>query len=815
MKTKSVKGKKATQKKPRVHLICNAHLDPVWQWRWEEGCAEALSTFRNAAKLLQEHDSLIFNHNESLLYRWIKIHDPELFKEIQKLVEEKRWSISGGWYLQPDVNLPPAESLIRHIAEGRRFFSEHFNTKPEVAYNFDSFGHSGGLPQILVQAGYKMYIHMRPQASELELPSDLYIWRGVDGTEILGYRISTGLYHTEPDNIEQRLEEGVTQALELKRDVPVFWGLGNHGGGATREDLEKIDAFIRKEKRVRIIHSTPDRFHKAVKNAAKSAPVFEGDLQRVFTGCYTSLARLKRTAQKTFHTLVQAETLRAATWWAYKQDYPSKETEDSWRDLLFNDFHDILTGTCTEPAEQDALDLYGRVSETAKRIRLEAAAAFNQGQRQEFPIPITVMNTNPGITIAPVELECMISHRPLKGPWHLRLFKPDGTEIPCQEQQPEALLPFNRWRRRVTFMADLPCVGAVNYQLKAFEGEISPEVKNPALNFEIGKKTGLVVRLVSGKSPNCLSAPLMRPLVIEDKGDSWGTDCWTYRKIVGEFKVDPQSMRVLEQGLIRTTYESIFTHNLSKIVMHTIAYTHWPAIEYRLRVHWNEERKLLKLSIPTEYKNEFVSCEVPGGIIKRSADGEEEVFGRWFLLRGEGSDSRTALGVATNGQHGLDFKDGEVRLSVLRSAAYCHEQGFKLADYPSRKFMDQGIHDIRLLVIVGNTDSIRLLLPALAEWLNAPPVAYAHLPAGSVAKEGVEILSVEPENIRLIACKQSWDGKALIIRLQESSGMATQAALEIKGVKTTIKLSLKPLEIKTLRVERSGKWKEVKIIEEK
>ncbi len=307
----------------------------------------------------------------------------------------------------------------------------------------------------------------------------------------------------------------------------------------------------------------------------------------------------------------------------------------------------------------------------------------------------------------------------------------------------------------------------------------------------------------------------MKPLVIEDKGDSWGTDCWTYRKIVGEFKVDPQSMRVLEQGLIRTTYESISTHNLSKIVMHTIAYTHWPAIEYRLRVHWNEERKLLKLSIPTEYKNEFVSCEVPGGIIKRSADGEEEVFGRWFLLRGEGSDSRTALGVATNGQHGLDFKDGEVRLSVLRSAAYCHEQGFKLADYPSRKFMDQGIHDIRLLVIVGNTDSIRLLLPALAEWLNAPPVAYAHLPAGSVAKEGVEILSVEPENIRLIACKQSWDGKALIIRLQESSGMATQAALEIKGVKTTIKLSLKPLEIKTLRVERSGKWKEVKIIEEK
>ncbi len=797
-----------------VHLICNAHLDPVWQWRWEEGCAEALSTFRNAVQLLREHDHLIFNHNESLLYSWVKKYDPALFKDIQKLVKEGRWFISGGWYLQPDVNLPPTESLIRQIAEGRRFFSEHFNVQPKVAYNFDSFGHSSGLPQILAQAGYKMYIHMRPQRPELQLPSDLYCWRGVDGTEIIGYRISIGLYHTERDNIEQRLEEGVVRALELKQDVPLFWGLGNHGGGATREDLKKIDDFIKKEKQVEIFHSTPDNFYEAIKDAAKSAPVFEGDLQRVFTGCYTSLARLKKTAQETFHRLVQAETLRASTWWAYKQDYPQQELEDSWRDLLFNDFHDILTGTCTEPAEKDAMDLYGRVRETARRLRLEAAAAFNQGPQKELSIPVTVMNTNPGITIAPAEVECMISHRPLSGPWHLRLSKPDGTEIPCQETQPEALLPFNQWRRRVVFMADLPGVGAVNLELKAVEGEKKKEIGKPILNFDIGKKTGLVVRLVSGEGRNCLSAPLMQPFVVEDTGDSWGTDLWRYRKAAGQFEVEPQSMNVLEKGPIRSVYEAIFFYNLSKIVMQTIAYTHWPVLEYRLRVHWNEEKKRLKLSIPTIFDNDFLLCEIPGGMIKRSADGEEEVFGRWFFLSGETKGVPSALGVVTTGQHGLDYKNGEVRLSVLRSAAYCHEQGFKLADYPYRKFMDQGVHDIRLLVIAGKADSVRLLLPALADWLNAPPIAYSHLPAGSMGKEGEEIFSLEPENARMIACKQSWDGKALIIRLQESSGLESQARLEIKGIKTGIELSLKPLEIKTLRIERTGKWKEAKIIEE-
>src|SRR5512135_2087989 len=95
--------------KPTVHLICNAHLDPVWQWRWEEGASEALSTFRTAVELLREHEDLIFNHNEAVLYRWVQQYDPALFGEIQKLVLEGRWCISGGWYLQPDANLPGTE----------------------------------------------------------------------------------------------------------------------------------------------------------------------------------------------------------------------------------------------------------------------------------------------------------------------------------------------------------------------------------------------------------------------------------------------------------------------------------------------------------------------------------------------------------------------------------------------------------------------------------------------------------------------------------------------------------------------------------
>jgi alpha-mannosidase len=832
--------KKSRARMPQVHLICNAHLDPVWQWRWEEGCAEAISTFRNAARLLREHDKLIFNHNEALLYRWVKKYDPKLFREIQNLVEQGRWSISGGWFLQPDLNLPGTESLIRQMTEGLRFFRDHFNARPRVAYNLDSFGHSPGLPQILKLAGYEMYIHMRPQHPDLILPSDLYRWCGADATEINCLRISIGLYHTEYWNIEQRLQEGTELALRLKRDVPVFWGIGNHGGGPTREDLKRIDFFAKKEERVEIIHSTPDLFYEAVKEDLKNAPLFEGDLQRIFTGCYTSLSRLKRRALQSLGQLVQAEALSACSWWLLRQEYPREELDEAWRNHLFNDFHDVITGTCVESVERDCLDLYAKASDSARRVSLASAAAFNaQGFNQcpshDSSFPVTVLNSNTGLTTVPVEVEVMISHRPkLEGKWHLRAFEPSGKQIPCQEENPEALLPFNKWRRKLVFMSELPGVGFKNFSLEAFEAEKKERAARHSLSlkqafkFKFGKKSGLIEKLDAGKGLQCLAGPLFEPLVIEDKGDSWGKDCWQYRKIRGHFKLEPGSMKIVAKGPIRTIWESVFSYKKSKIVMQTISYSEWPVIEFRIRVQWNEERKLLKLSIPTMLKENSLLCEVPGGMVKRQADGEEHVFGRWFMVSGKLKARDAALGVVNNGQHGLDFKDGEVRLSVLRSAAYCHEQGFKLEKYPSAKFMDQGIHDIRLLVTVGNTATVLRRLPCLADWLSSAPVSYAYLPTGTIeakdkgkgfenrtnvkARGFFELFSLQPENVRLLACKRSWDGEALVIRVQESCGLQSQARISLKSPKVFIRLKLNPLEIKTIRIEKSGKWREADLI---
>jgi len=166
---------------------------------------------------------------------------------------EGRCAFRAAGILQAGLNIPGTESLIRHVAEGRQFFLEHFGPRPIVAYNFDSFGHSGGLPQILTKAGYAMYVHMRPAQKDLPLPSDLYRWRGIDGSEVVAYRIPFEGYNTFPDKAVERIRGGIDIALRLNRDTPVFWGLGDHGGGATARELEQIHNLMKQETRVEII----------------------------------------------------------------------------------------------------------------------------------------------------------------------------------------------------------------------------------------------------------------------------------------------------------------------------------------------------------------------------------------------------------------------------------------------------------------------------------------------------------------------------------------------------------------------------------
>jgi alpha-mannosidase len=802
-------------KKPIVHLICNAHLDPVWQWRWEEGAAEAITTFGIAARLLKEFPGFIFNHNEAILYRWVEEHNPGLFDEIRDLVAEGRWCVAGGWDLQPDVNMPGTEAIIRHAAEGRRYFSERFGVHPVVAYNFDSFGHSGGLPQILVKAGYKMYIHMRPGQKDLPLPSDLYRWQGVDGSEIAVYRIPFPAYNTFHNKAVERIRAAIELALKDGRDTPVFWGLGDHGGGATRKELEQIQNLIECERQVEVVHSSTERFYEAVRPIIAEQPVVTGELQRVFTGCYTSMSRLKRRMQRNLGELVQTEGARAATWWLHGQPYPASELRDAWADHLFNDFHDILSGSSIEPGELDALDLYGRSSETTRRLRIGAVSGFSRGTALPLEIPVTILNTNPAALAVPVEFEYMIDHVPkFEGVWHARMFTLDGKEVPIQEEPPESLLLTDSWRRKLVFGALLPGVGSAHYRIEMHQGPREAARMPASVDHSLDRTSGLLASLKTPSGAEILAGNALVPLVVEDLADSWGMEEWSYRKVLGAFSIVPGSFRIVEDGKVRRITEATFEFDKSAINCRTITYAAFPFLELRLRVQWNEWRKRLKLSIPTVFGDPDFVCEIPGGAMIRPADGQEYVQGRWMIMHGDVSGSQQALAIVNSGQYGVDVKDGEARISLLRSPLYCHEHTFPLEQAGRQTVMDQGVHEMRLLLMVGEPGVLRKSITGLADWMSAPPVVLPHFPIGDKTPASEQLLSIAPQSVRLTACKQSWDENALILRLHETKGERGAGAIHMTHPAVSIELMFEPFEIKTIRLEREGTWREVEMIEE-
>ena len=276
----------------KIHLICNAHLDPVWLWRWEEGCCEALSTFRVAENFTDKFRGFTFNHNEAILYQWVKENEPDLYERIRKKVKEGSWHIMGGWYLQPDCNMPSGESIIRNIIEGRLFFREEFGKVPTTAINFDSFGHSLGLVQILNLAGYDSYVVCRPAKDNFDFPDQNYLWKGFNGSQVLVHR-SDENYNSVHGHAAQELDDFLKRTKN--EEISLFlWGVGDHGGGASAKDLEDLKKLIEEEKEYEIFHSDTESFFKELQESGKEFPVVERGLNPVAEGCYTSQIRVKQ-----------------------------------------------------------------------------------------------------------------------------------------------------------------------------------------------------------------------------------------------------------------------------------------------------------------------------------------------------------------------------------------------------------------------------------------------------------------------------------------------------------------------------------------
>ena len=291
-----------------LHLIANAHLDPVWLWDWREGLNEGIATCRAVLDLMDEFPELTFIRGEAAVYQHIEQHDPATFRRIVRQVRAGRWEIVGGTWIQPDTNLPATETFVRHFHRGQRYFAEKFGRRVRIAWAADSFGHSAGLPDIFAAAGIESFAFTRPYEAQLHLDSPVFWWEGASGGRVLAYRPPMGWYGCERDELPRRLDAVLAAAQQDRlANVGVFYGLGNHGGGPSRRMLRDLRDWCARHPEVRVVHSGLRRLFEALRAERVERPVVRGELNFCLRGCYASAARFKFAYRKTEAAVARVE----------------------------------------------------------------------------------------------------------------------------------------------------------------------------------------------------------------------------------------------------------------------------------------------------------------------------------------------------------------------------------------------------------------------------------------------------------------------------------------------------------------------------
>jgi len=823
-----------------IHLICNAHLDPVWLWEWEEGAAEAISTFRTAANLCEEFDSFVFCHNEAVLYQWVEEYEPALFAHIQRLVKAGRWHIMGGWFLQPDCNMPSGESFVRQILAGRVYFKEKFGVMPTTAINFDPFGHTRGLVQIMAKSGYDTYLFCRPGQPDCALPGHEFRWMGYDGSEILGSRC-LDWYNSPLGKARAKIETRMN-------DFPkgdfcyLLWGVGNHGGGPSRKDLRDIRALFAESKvgPFSIKHSTPEAYASALARKRDQLPLHEGDLNAWGVGCYTSMVRIKQMHRRLENELFMVEKMASCAALQSLMTYPATEIKAATRDLLFSEFHDILPGSSIQAVEEMSLRVMGHGLEELSRVKARAFFALAQGQPRaaEGEIPVLVFNPHPYPFKTVVECEFQLADANESGTFTDLTAFHDGKPVPTQIEKEASNLPLD-WRKRIVFEAELKPMQMNRFDCRPTvrPGKSKPALKerngrllfdNGVLRVAISTKTGLVDSLKI-EEKEYLAKPGFRALIMADDEDPWGMRGQSFRTQAGHFElmspkrgsavsgVNPgvrlPSVRVIEDGSVRTVVEAVYAHNDSFLVQQFILPKRGTEMEVFLRVHWNEKDRFLKLSVPVKEADHYLG-QVAFGVSPLREDGRECVAQKWVAVTRR--DGR-ALTVVNEGCYGSDFKQGELRLSLMRSPAYSAHPWKDRATLPQDRYSprsDQGERTFRFWIKAGARLERLAAVDREALAHNEKPMALSFFPCGARVSRPRPLAVLADKVVQIVAIKQEERGVGTILRLYNPTSQSRTTVLRLPLDGERHRLAFAPFEVRTFRLgPRRGTWTEVDMIE--
>jgi alpha-mannosidase len=816
-----------------LHMIGNSHLDPVWLWPWQEGYQEARATFKSVLERMEEYPDFVFTCDQIVLLSWVEEQDPELFERIRERVAEGRWVNAGGWWVEPDNNMPMGESFARQGLYGQRYLLSRFGKLADVGMNVDPFGHNAMLPQILRGQRMDSYMFLRPGKHESDLDDTLFHWEAPDGSRVLAYRIPFE-YCSPPGDVAWQTEKSIAQLDSSLGEGMVFYGVGNHGGGPTKANIESIYRYDRMGSFGRMKMSSPREYFDEM--IARGPAFLDGlgvrhdDLQHHAPGCYSAHSGIKAWQRRAQFAVLNAERWAAVSALDSGVAYPREDLERAWKQVLFNQFHDILPGSAIEQSYDDARDQLGEAVAIAKRIIVLAHNLV--ARRIDIPFeaatqPVVVFNPHPWAVEEDVELQYGVQ------PTGVHVVDGDGVTTPSQRVQSVATTD-DKGRGAVAFRASLPPFGYRLYRLRPgpavdpapSEGLVVTEnsLENEHLRVVIDPATGWLSELVDKATGIDLVAGTpseTHTQVCDDPTDTWGHRVVSYAWEGAPMNIDRISVR--SSGALFASIRIERSWGRSTLVEELVLGHDARALRVEVELDWRERAHLLKLRFPTALTQTQATYEIPYGELWRPVDGAEEPAQGWVDLTGTVGDAAAGLTVVATNKHGWDVSPGDhpsIGITAVRSPVYSWHDPRLLDDSGYYSFQDQGLQRFRYEVIPHAGDH-RAAQPArraieLGQRVRAMLESFHEGDLGSqgsFADDGHEAVLVTALKGSEDAATGEKGGADLIVRAVNTSPLPATASIALPLLGRTLDAEFGPYQVRTFRVPRTGDPVEVDLLE--
>jgi alpha-mannosidase len=833
-----------------IKAVGNSHIDMAWLWPETETVEVVRNTFRTALDLMREYPDFKFTASAAQAYMWMEEKYPAIFSEIEQRVKEGRWEIVGGMWVEPDLNMPDGESLVRQILYGKRYFQQKFGKDVNIGWNPDSFGYNAQLPQIYKRSGIDYFVTQKLLwAHEFTtFPYRLFWWQAPDGSRLMTYFPSDYANAIDPVKMARdsanygpmvwKYNGGNDSAPKGTLQMMYLYGVGDHGGGPTRVDL---DTALRWQKAdvvyPKLEFSTAASFLNNLSNNENelNLPVWNGELYfQYHRGVQTTQSETKRGNRKSEVALLEAEKL-ASIGTLFGESYPQADFDASWKRVLFNQFHDILPGSGIGINYVDAARKYAEVqrfsndtmnavlNDLAARVKTDdfTVLIFNPlSWKRTGPVELDVQFPEPFMAVSATDAQGKI----------LRV------DVISQDKQT------NRARLRLV-ATDVPANGYQTIKLHqqgvwVWNGPPSSLVatanslENEFLRLTIDPATGCITSLIDKRTNTEALAPatpgvgapanlpdgkpcgnLLQAFVDKPKQwDAWNVDADFIEHHADLLKAD--EVKLIESTSLRAVIRVKHAWQSSTFVQDIALYAGMPRVDVNMQAEWHEKHILLKIAFPLSARNDKATFEIPYGTVERpttrNTPAEKAQFEVPALRWADVSDSTHGFSLLNDSKYGYDAKDNVLRLSLLRGP-----------EYPDPN-ADQGHHEFTYSLFPHAGTWKEALTVRQGYEVNYPLMAMSTTRHQGTLPASQSFFATQEDNVVITAIKKDADDGSFIVRFYEwagkkgevhltlpekaSSASATnlmekvETPLSLDGAGKVVTVPTNPYEIKTVKV---------------